>query len=1811
LIGGLLVAALFAALVVPWFVDWNNFRSSFEAEAEKILGHPVRVNGTSNVKILPSPSLTFTDVTVGDPGDVPMAKVDQFDVTIELMPLLQGEIRVVSMKLLRPEINIHVDEVGRIDWLERGAASQVLDVDKVILESVEIEDGLLRYDDFRSGISQIIHGIRATVSARSLSGPWKVDDASYDDGGRRVPFSLATGRMLNDGTIRVTADIQPPQWPVDLSTDGKIGRDGVSGLYYDGSYNLRQIGTSSRASDAEAWRSEGTFALNGAGLVIDRAIWSSGPPDRPSSLAGSLTINFGETPSFVGSAEANQIDLDRTLGSGPSEPLRISAVAGRVIEWLNGLPAPAMDGRLTFDVPVIVVGGSIIQDFGLAASVSKEGWKISELQARMPGQARLSVSDGALRTGDQLGFEGKAELVVLQPATFAGWWRGKTGTDERSGRLLSAFDLSGYVAVKPGRISFDRLRARIGTAEITGQFHWGEAPSGHRSLGTDLKADRIDYAQLKALAELLAGRNFDDTAVLADDYKIRLAAAELVTEDFVARDVFVDAAYTGDVLTVIQLSIGDLGGARYRVTNGQIKDVTTANPSGVLAGKFEAESLDGLARLADRLAPDSAVAKWLSTAGPVLSPAVVEMKITAPPEVGRTGMRIALDGVAGDTTLSLRVDATMDPDSWRDHSIKADLDLYSPDSSALLQQLGVASGSVRDDPGGRLTVQGRGIPAAGIDTTIIADLAGLIANVSATVTMPANGPPSLSGGVDLSSDNIDPAIALSGLAIPGAAAGTPIRIDRARFKVSAEGLDLAWRGARIADRSVSGDLAWKNDPERGWRLQSKLVVDEVDLSWLMSLGLGFAPVPTGDPDTPWSPTPFSPPTFGSIAGGLSIEAEHFYITDEIDLTNAKLNVQLQPQRITIDASDGGLAGGRASASMAIHNVGGNARLTGGFDLKGAALEPFFWRRDGRPIASGTMDVSANFESTGRSPAGLVSSLTGGGAIGISEGVARYVNPGTARLVIRESDVGQEFTEESLRRLLEDVLDADSLDFGSTDAAFAIAAGAIRLKNMNLITETMTASGDAVLDLNTMTIDSDWTLSFDPGDAKVVGTVPKAGLLFTGPLAAPRRRVDVLQFDAYLNMRLEARMLEIIEQEDAARLEAGRLRRLIKKQKEDGVRREAARIKAEAAERRRQEAAWSALAALRDMHFRRGELAAAKRLADVDIAAARISREASAARAQAQELNRNAAAAHEEAVISASELDDAREGEASAAAALTDAGENLTQVLAEFTRAEPELAKAGARHGISETALRNARTTHAQASAAEAVADETAARARRQHDSARTALRERQDEALRMGTAAELAAGRHTAAQEKLAALTASLTAAEKALALAEGETETAATELEKATVADTGAREVAADAASALTRATVAADVANARTTAAETARTKAGAGLEIAEAALTSTRSDADKAAAVLELTLLLGEGMSDSGAATAEDRKLATDMETQARNLADQTVAKAEAAAQILVSTRGHLDTADAAVAKSVELASLRDDELRRSSETLALAQREAQLTSQRRQQARETLTVHGDVMDGAEAARASTKADAELARQSDQAARRLVNETRADLSRVLAEEQVAAGDERDAGKVADEADTIVLSAIAGAKRVATDMALAEADFATASQELALAEDTSGDLAEQLRSMQVADAAARERLEAATAARIAALASARMRDRETRAIEVAAKKAAAHSQSLEIDAQRARLLAQRVADGMNSFEESATFASELSDRAEVGENTAAENILVVESVVPDALAEMPVTEEETPVEFRDVEPPLPRLRPPRPLNIIPEVNP
>ena len=86
------IIALIAALVGPYFIDWNQFRPQFEAEATRILGTPVRVGG--NIK-------TPTKVKDVKPVYPPIAQSARVQGVVIIEATIGPDGRVKDAKVLR------------------------------------------------------------------------------------------------------------------------------------------------------------------------------------------------------------------------------------------------------------------------------------------------------------------------------------------------------------------------------------------------------------------------------------------------------------------------------------------------------------------------------------------------------------------------------------------------------------------------------------------------------------------------------------------------------------------------------------------------------------------------------------------------------------------------------------------------------------------------------------------------------------------------------------------------------------------------------------------------------------------------------------------------------------------------------------------------------------------------------------------------------------------------------------------------------------------------------------------------------------------------------------------------------------------------------------------------------------------------------------------------------------------------------------------------------------------------------------------------------------------------------------------------------------------------------------------------------------------------------------------------------------------------------------------------------------------------------------------------------------------------------
>ena len=118
-IGIVLVAFVGAVLVVPGLIDWNDYKTEIAARVRAATGREATLKGDIRLSLLPAPALSVADVSLASlPGaqDPQTVRLKRLDVRIALAPLLSGQIKVETIRLVDPVLVLETLADGRRTW---------------------------------------------------------------------------------------------------------------------------------------------------------------------------------------------------------------------------------------------------------------------------------------------------------------------------------------------------------------------------------------------------------------------------------------------------------------------------------------------------------------------------------------------------------------------------------------------------------------------------------------------------------------------------------------------------------------------------------------------------------------------------------------------------------------------------------------------------------------------------------------------------------------------------------------------------------------------------------------------------------------------------------------------------------------------------------------------------------------------------------------------------------------------------------------------------------------------------------------------------------------------------------------------------------------------------------------------------------------------------------------------------------------------------------------------------------------------------------------------------------------------------------------------------------------------------------------------------------------------------------------------------------------------------------------------------------------------------------------------------------------
>ncbi len=425
-----LIIALMAALVGPFFIDWNQFRPQFEAEASRVIGAPVRVGGNLDARLLPTPSLRLRSVVVGGANDLGKVRADKLDVEFSLGDLMRGQWRATELSISGMALDLGLDQQGRIDWPASTGAFSLgsLSIDRLNLT------GRAALHDAASHSTLELNDIAFSGDVRSLAGAVR-GEGKVTIKGERYPFRVSSGSTPDGSGTRIHLNVDPAAHPVAADLDGVLAFD-ARAPRFDGMLTLSTpavVKSDAKAADAKAepsqtpWRIVAKVKADPTGATLEQIEASYGAEERALKLVGLGDIRFGASPLLHASLSARQLDADRLVakdgdkdGGKAAPPLRLLSGLRALVAAVPPLPIPT---QLEFSAEQIMLGSRPLQNItGVVhsdASADPKSWVVDRLNFRAPGATSFSVS-GMNAKGAADGSRERLDVEILRSGCAGG-----------------------------------------------------------------------------------------------------------------------------------------------------------------------------------------------------------------------------------------------------------------------------------------------------------------------------------------------------------------------------------------------------------------------------------------------------------------------------------------------------------------------------------------------------------------------------------------------------------------------------------------------------------------------------------------------------------------------------------------------------------------------------------------------------------------------------------------------------------------------------------------------------------------------------------------------------------------------------------------------------------------------------------------------------------------------------------------------------------------------------------------------------------------------------------------------------------------------------------------------------------------------------------------------------------------------------------------------------------------------------------------------------------------------------------------------
>lgn len=423
------------------------------ARFEGLTGRKLQLEGGVSPTLWPNIGVRTGPVSIANAAwsdEGPMLKADALTIEINLSALLGGEIRILGIDALRPEIILERSKDGAANWVFGGTAGGTVSAETPgVGQAYTLDKGLIRegsfvYIDHQTGRRIALDAIEAEAAIPDFAGPLTITGSAVS-GGQPVRLSAEAGTYsaFTEGrVVPFKAELRAGG-----STIGFDGRFGTAPLVAEGALvaNLADVAAVAALAGTTAPALPQGFGATGLALTGQMSVADS----------GALLLRAAEI-----TADGNRLTGNLELAPGEARP-KLSA-------------------QLTAG-PLVLTGVSGGKGGGSGGGMKAEGWPTTALDVSGMGALDLAVAlvapsidlgmarlgpTGVMLTMDR----SRAVFDIREMAAYGGQVTGEFVVNGRGGLSVGGKLAFAGLAMQPlltDLAGYDRL---IGTGNLEVQF---------------------------------------------------------------------------------------------------------------------------------------------------------------------------------------------------------------------------------------------------------------------------------------------------------------------------------------------------------------------------------------------------------------------------------------------------------------------------------------------------------------------------------------------------------------------------------------------------------------------------------------------------------------------------------------------------------------------------------------------------------------------------------------------------------------------------------------------------------------------------------------------------------------------------------------------------------------------------------------------------------------------------------------------------------------------------------------------------------------------------------------------------------------------------------------------------------------------------------------------------------------------------------------------------------------------------------------------------------------------------------------------